>query len=67
MMASMSPTAALVVVVQSTVTTEQGNYRFKTVEKGKYRVRAKKEGFRDLEQPVDAAPASAPSKAVLTW
>lgn len=54
-------------VVQSTVTTEQGNYRFKNVDKGKYRVRAKKEGFRDLEQQVEAAPASAPAKAVLTY
>jgi squalene-hopene/tetraprenyl-beta-curcumene cyclase len=53
-------------VVQSTVTTEQGNYRFKNVDKGKYRVRAKKDGFRDLEQSVDAAPA-APAKAVMTW
>jgi squalene-hopene/tetraprenyl-beta-curcumene cyclase len=55
------------IVVQSTLTTEQGNYRFKNVDKGKYRVRAKKEGFRDLEQPVEAAPASAPAKAVLSW
>ncbi|HEX8437396.1 carboxypeptidase regulatory-like domain-containing protein [Archangium sp.] len=54
-------------VVQSTVTTEQGNYRFKNVDKGQYRVRAKKEGFRDLEQPVAAEPAAAPSKAIMTW
>jgi squalene-hopene/tetraprenyl-beta-curcumene cyclase len=54
-------------VVQTTVTTEQGNYRFKNVDKGNYRVRAKKEGFRDLEQPVAAEPAAAPSKAVMTW
>jgi squalene-hopene/tetraprenyl-beta-curcumene cyclase len=54
-------------VVQSTVTTEQGNYRFKNVDKGKYRVRAKKEGFRDLEQPVAAEPSAAPAKASMTW
>lgn len=54
-------------VVQSTVTTEQGNYRFKNVDKGKYRVRAKKDGFQDLEQQIEAAPAAAPAKAVMTW
>ncbi|MFL5355662.1 carboxypeptidase-like regulatory domain-containing protein, partial [Archangium sp.] len=54
-------------VVQSTRTTEQGNYRFKNVDKGNYRVRAKKEGFRDLEQDVSAAPAAPASKAVMSW
>lgn len=54
-------------VVQSTVTTEQGNYRFKNVDKGKYRVRARKEGFRDLEQGVTAEPAAPAAKAVMTW
>lgn len=54
-------------VVQSTVTTEQGNYRFKNVNTGAYRVRAKKEGFRDLEQKIEAAPAAAPAKADMSW
>ncbi len=54
-------------VVQSTMTTEQGNYRFKNVDKGKYRVRAKKDGFRDLEAPVAAEPAAPAAKAVMTW
>jgi hypothetical protein len=54
-------------VVQTTLTTEQGNYRFKNVDKGNYRVRAKKEGFRDLEQPVTSQPAAAPSKASMSW
>ncbi|XXF75670.1 carboxypeptidase regulatory-like domain-containing protein [Myxococcaceae bacterium GXIMD 01537] len=54
-------------VVQSTVTTEQGNYRFKNVDAGKYRVRAKKEGFRDLEQDIQAERAAAPAKASMTW
>jgi squalene-hopene/tetraprenyl-beta-curcumene cyclase len=54
-------------VVQSTLTTEQGNYRFKNVDKGKYRVRAKKDGFRDLEAPVAAEPAAPAAKAVMTW
>ncbi|PTL75192.1 carboxypeptidase regulatory-like domain-containing protein [Vitiosangium sp. GDMCC 1.1324] len=54
-------------VVQSTMTTEQGNYRFKNVDKGNYRVRAKKEGFRDLEQGVSTQPAAAPAKASMSW
>lgn len=54
-------------VVQSTVTTEQGNYRFKNVDKGNYRVRAKKDGFRDLEAPVTPEPAAPAAKAVMTW
>lgn len=54
-------------VVQQTRTTEQGNYRFKTVDKGEYKVRVRKQGFADLEQPVQAAPASAPSKASMGW
>lgn len=54
-------------VVQSTRTTDQGNYRFKTVDRGQYRVRAKKAGFADLEQPVHAAPAAPAAKASLSW
>jgi squalene-hopene/tetraprenyl-beta-curcumene cyclase len=54
-------------VVQSTRTTEQGNYRFKNVDKGNYRVRAKKEGFRDLEQGVSTQPAAAPAQASMSW
>lgn len=54
-------------VVQATRTTEQGNYRFKTVDKGEYRVRARKIGFADLEQSVQAAPAAAPAKASMAW
>jgi squalene-hopene/tetraprenyl-beta-curcumene cyclase len=54
-------------VVQSTVTTEQGNYRFKNVDKGQYRVRARKDGFRDLEQEVSSQPAAPASKASMTW
>lgn len=54
-------------VVQSTRTTEQGNYRFKTVHRGDYRVRVKKAGFADLESTVQAAPAAAPAKASMSW
>jgi hypothetical protein len=50
-------------VVQRVRTTEQGNYRFKNVSGGKYKVRAKKDGWRDQEMPVQAAPATAPAKA----
>ena len=54
-------------VVQQTRTTDQGNYRFKTVDRGQYRVRAKKSGFSDLEQAVHAAPAAPAAKASLSW
>ncbi len=54
-------------VVQQTRTTDQGNYRFKTVDGGKYRVRVKKHGFSDLEAPIQAAPAAAPTKASMSW
>lgn len=54
-------------VVQQTRTTDQGNYRFKTVDRGQYRVRVKKQGFADLEAPIQAAPAAAPAKASMSW
>ncbi len=50
-------------VMQSTRTTAQGNYRFKNIDKGKYRVRVKKRGFKDSEAEVEAAPKSAPVTA----
>lgn len=53
-------------VVQSVRSTRQGNYRFKNVDKGKYRVRIKKRGFRDEEAAVEAAQARAPAQADLT-
>jgi hypothetical protein len=54
-------------VVQSTHSTEQGNYRFKNVDQGRYTVRARKEGFKDLSAKVESAPAAAPAKADLVW
>jgi hypothetical protein len=45
-------------VVQRAVTTEQGNYRFKNVDTGRYHVRVKKEGYDFAEMPVSAAPAA---------
>lgn len=53
-------------VVQTTRTTEQGNYRFKSVDKGSYRVRVKKDGFADQEAAIQAAPAAAPATASMT-
>lgn len=54
-------------VLQTARSTEQGNYRFKNVTPGKYKVRARKEGYAPREAPV-AAEANAPaSKADLTW
>jgi hypothetical protein len=54
-------------VVQSTRSTEQGNYRFKNVDKGQYKIRAKKEGRKDLEASVESTPAAAPAKASMSW
>jgi squalene-hopene/tetraprenyl-beta-curcumene cyclase len=50
-------------VVQRVRTTEQGNYLFKNVQGGSYKVRARKEGWKDQEQTIHAAPAAAPAKA----
>jgi hypothetical protein len=50
-------------VVQRVRTTEQGNYRFKNVSGGKYKVRSRKEGWKDQEQSIQAAPAAAPARA----
>lgn len=46
-------------VVQQVTSTEQGNYRFKNVDQGKYKVRVKKQGYDFEEMPVSAAPAKA--------
>ena len=54
-------------VVQSTRTTEQGNYRFKSIDQGQSRVRVRKTGFDSLEQRIEAAPAAAPAKASMSW
>lgn len=53
-------------VVQRVTSTEQGNYRFKGVSAGDYKVRTRKAGFADQEQAVRAAPATAPAKADMT-
>ena len=53
-------------VVQRTRTTEQGNYRFKNVNEGKYKVRAKKDGFGSQESDISTAPMAAPAKASMS-
>jgi hypothetical protein len=50
-------------VVQRAHTTESGRYRFKNVSGGEYRVRTKKEGWKDQEQTIHAAPKAAPATA----
>ncbi|MCC7381581.1 MAG: carboxypeptidase regulatory-like domain-containing protein [Deltaproteobacteria bacterium] len=54
-------------VVQATRTTEQGNYRFKNVASGGYKVRTRKGGFTDLEAPVEARAGGAPASASMSW
>jgi squalene-hopene/tetraprenyl-beta-curcumene cyclase len=54
-------------VVQKTKTTRSGQYRFQNVDSGKYKVRVKKDGFRDWEAPLDAQAskeAAAPAAAM---
>ena len=50
-------------VVQRVRSTEQGNYRFKNVAKGGYKIRASKAGWDKQELDVETAPAKAPAKA----
>lgn len=44
-------------VVQSTVSTEAGEYRFKNVDQGKYKVRVQKDGYAPQAAPVEAKKA----------
>lgn len=55
------------VVLQSVRSTDQGNYRFKNVKAGKYKVQARKEGYAPLESSVTAAPNAPASKADMMW
>ena len=54
-------------VLQSARSTEQGNYRFKNVTPGKYKVRARKEGYAPREAPVSASAGGPASKADMSW
>jgi Bacterial Ig domain len=50
-------------VVQRVRSTEQGNFRFKTVGKGNYKIRTAKKGYARQEMDVEAAPAKPAAKA----
>jgi hypothetical protein len=52
-------------VVQRATSTAQGNYRFKGVAKGNYKIRTSKAGFKAQEAAVEASPAAPASKADL--
>lgn len=55
-------------VVATTRSNESGNFRFKAVPKGTYRVRAKKDGYKNLESaPVAAEPKAPAAAANLSW
>ena len=43
-------------LIESTLTTRSGSYRFRNVNKGKYTVRVAKDGWGSAEQEVQAAP-----------
>jgi squalene-hopene/tetraprenyl-beta-curcumene cyclase len=51
-------------IVQSTKSTAQGNYQFRNVTGGNYKVRVKKDGYVAPEAAVAAAPASTASASV---
>jgi squalene-hopene/tetraprenyl-beta-curcumene cyclase len=54
-------------VVQRTRSNEAGQYRFKGVSQGKYKVRMAKDGFQaGAAAPVEATPAAAPAKVDMT-
>lgn len=50
-------------VVAQTQTTEQGNYSFRNVDAGRYRVRVRRAGFAAAEQSVSAVRGAAPAPA----
>ena len=52
-------------IVQRATSTAQGQYRFKGVAKGNYKVRTSKAGFKAQEADVEAKPAAPASKADL--
>ncbi len=54
-------------VIQTARSTEQGNYRFKNVTPGKYKVRARKEGYAPRESSVSTSANAPASKADMSW
>lgn len=53
-------------VLQTVRSTEQGNYRFKSIKPGNYKVRARKEGYAPREAPVSTK-AGTEAKADMAW
>lgn len=53
-------------VVQRTRSNADGQYRFKSLDSGKYKVRVKKEGFKAEEAAVDARAGAAPAAASIS-
>ncbi|MFT3713199.1 MAG: carboxypeptidase regulatory-like domain-containing protein [Archangium sp.] len=54
-------------VLQTVRSTEQGNYRFKSIKPGNYKVRARKEGYAPREAPAPVSADSAATKANMSW
>jgi len=54
-------------VLQTARSTEQGNYRFKNVTPGKYKVRARKDGYATQESSVSTSANAPAAKADMTW
>ena len=54
-------------VIARTRTTARGQYRFKNVDSGKYKVRLKKRGFKAIEQKVDARAGEEADAALTVW
>jgi hypothetical protein len=50
-------------VVQRATSTAQGNYRFKAVPKGAYKIRTSKAGFKSQETTIEAKPGAPATKA----
>lgn len=53
-------------VLQTVRSTDQGNYRFKSIKPGNYKVRARKEGYAPREAPASTK-AGESSKADMAW
>jgi squalene-hopene/tetraprenyl-beta-curcumene cyclase len=54
-------------VLQTVRSTEQGNYRFKSIKPGNYKVRARKEGYAPREAPAPVSAGADATKANMSW
>ncbi len=52
--------------MQRTRSNADGQYRFKSLDSGKYKVRVKKDGFKAEEKSVDAKAGAAPAAASMS-